>query len=64
MEEVMRPLHPPPWYRQLSVWLSIIAVIVSLLALFRDYLGWQYGVPVPSKAETKPAAPAATPPTQ
>lgn len=44
----------PPWQKDPLAWIAIAAFIISLLALFRDYLGWQYRHDDSNKVETKP----------
>ena len=32
-----------PWFRQPAIVIAVIALIIALLALFRDYLGLEFG---------------------
>ncbi len=53
---------PQPWHRQPAIWLSIAALLISLLSLFRDYLGIEIRRKDSSNTvETKPAMPESKP---
>jgi hypothetical protein len=60
--EELRRHRRPPWHRDPFCWLAILAVLIGLVALFRDYLGWQYKPATPSNTvETMQAVKSAAP---
>src|SRR5436309_1170820 len=38
--EVLEQAVSRPVFKKWEFWLSVVAILISLLALFRDYLGW------------------------
>lgn len=57
MLRTLRPLPPKPEWKTLSFWMALLGILIGLLALLRDYHGWEKAAPpAPARSDQHPAS--------